>query len=233
MKLFEIKEPLLHATFKRRVNRFLVELNIGKNLGLAHLGNSGRLEELLTPNTKALLKKVRKTKKRKTLYDIIAVWHNNSWVLIDSRLHNPITLKILELELIAKLKGHKVLRKEVKVNNVRIDFLLEKDNVKCFLEVKGCTLAKNQIALFPDAPTERGRRQLDLLTKIKNKGLDAAILFLVLREDARVFSPNWGMDPQFSEKLKLAQNNGVKILACQVKFDGKNIKFVKELQAII
>jgi len=99
-----------------------------------------------------------------------------------------------------------------------IDFLLEKDNEKCLLEVKGCTLVKNQTALFPDAPTERGRRQIDILTKMKEKGYDAAVLFLVLREDVQNFSPNWNIDPQFSEKLKLAQKTGVKVLACQVTF---------------
>jgi len=233
LKLFEINESLLHATFKRRINRFLAELNIGKNLVLAHLGNSGRLEDLLVSNAKTLLKRVRKTGKRKTLYDVIAVWHGNSWVLIDSSYHNIITLKLLELELISKLKGYKVLRKEVNINDVRIDFLLEKDNEKCLLEVKSCTLAKNQTALFPDAPTERGRRQINLLTKMKEKGYNAAVLFLVLREDAQNFSPNWNIDPQFSEKLKLAQKIGVKVLACQIKFDGKNVNFAKELPVII
>ena len=233
MKLFEIDEPLLHATFKRRVNRFLVELSIGKNLVFAHLGNSGRLEDLLVSNAKTLLKKAHKTEKRKTLYDVVAVWHGNSWVLIDSRYHNIITLKLLELELISKLKGYRVLRKEVNISNVRIDFLLEKDNEKCLLEVKGCTLVKNQTALFPDAPTERGRRQIDILTKMKKKGYDTAVLFLVLREDAQNFSPNWDIDPQFSEKLKLAQKIGVKVLACQVKFDGRNVNFAKELPVII
>ncbi|OYT26617.1 MAG: hypothetical protein B6U95_07220 [Thermofilum sp. ex4484_82] len=96
MKLFEIDEPLLHATFKRRINRFLVELNIGKNLVFAHLRNSGRLEDLLVSNAKTLLKRAHKTEKRKTLYDVIAVWHGNSWVLIDSSYHNIITLKLLE-----------------------------------------------------------------------------------------------------------------------------------------
>lgn len=233
MKLFEIDEQLMRATFKRRINRFLVELNIGKNLVLAHLGNSGRLEDLLVSNAKTLLKKARKTKKRKTLYDVIAVWHGNSWVLIDSRYHNIITLKLLELELVAKLKGYRVLRKEVNINDVRIDFLLKKDNERCLLEVKGCTLAKNQTALFPDAPTERGRRQINLLTKMKKKGYNTAVLFLVLREDAQNFSPNRNIDLQFSEKLKLAQKIGVKVLACQVKFDGRHVNFAKELPVII
>jgi len=233
LKLFEIDEPLLHATFKRRINRFLAELNIGKNLVLAHLRNSGRLEDLLVSNAKTLLKRVRETKKRKTLYDVIAVRHGNSWILIDSRYHNIIALKLLELELIAKLKGYKVLGKEANINNVRIDFLLEKNDEKCLLEVKGCTLVKNQTALFPDAPTERGRRQIDFLTKMKKKGYDAAVLFLVLREDVQKFSPNWDIDPQFSEKLKLAQKTGVKVLACQVKFDGKNVNFSKELTVAI
>jgi len=233
LKILEINEPLLLAIFKLRVNRFLVKLTINGKPVFAHLGNSGRLEDLLVTNTHVLIKKASRSRKRKTSYDVIAVRYANFWVLVDSKFHNIITSKLLILGLINDLKGYKILRKEFNINDVRIDFLLEKNNEKCLLEVKGCTLVKKRIALFPDAPTERGRRQLELLTEMRKKNFHTAILFLVLREDADAFSPNWNIDPDFSEKLKLAQSTGVKVLACLVKFDGKNITFVKELPVII
>lgn len=233
MKLLEINEPLLCVIFRRRVNRFLVELTINDEPVFAHLRNSGRLEDLLVINAPILIRKMSEFKKRKTLYDVIAVRYANFWVLVDSKFHNIITAKLLALGLINVFKGYRILRKEFRIDDVRIDFLLEKNSEKCLLEVKGCTLAKKRIALFPDAPTERGRRQLELLTEIRKKNLHAAILFLVLREDADAFSPNWNVDPDFSEKLKLAHRTGVKVLACLVKFDGKNITFVKELPVII
>jgi len=233
LKLLEINEPLSHAIFKRRINRFLVELTINEKRILAHLGNSGRLEDLLVTDAPVLIRKVDKPKKRKTSYDIIAVQYSNFWVLVDSKFHTIITSKLLSLGLINDLKGYKISRKEFKIDNVRIDFLLEKNNEKCLLEVKGCTLVKKRIALFPDAPTERGRRQLELLAGTIKKNYRAIILFLVLREDADMFSPNWSVDPDFSEKLKLAYNVGVKVLAYMVTFDGKTIGFRKEIPVVI
>ena len=84
-----------------------------------------------------------------------------------------------------------------------------KNDKTCLLEVKGCTLVKNGIALFPDAP----------------------ILFLVMRP-ASSFSPNWEIDEKFATSLKTAHKKGVKIIACRIKFDGKMFIMKKKFQLI-
>ena len=51
------------------------------------------------------------------------------------------------------------------IGKSRIDFVLD----GILLEVKGCSLVKDGVALFPDAPTERGTRHVEEI--IKHNGI--------------------------------------------------------------
>jgi sugar fermentation stimulation protein A len=73
------------------------------------------------------------------------------------------------------------------------------------------------MALFPDAPTSRGKRHVEELMGAKKEGLNASILFLILCEDAVEFSPNFKMDPDFSTALETAYQNGVNAVAYSFK----------------
>lgn len=64
--------------------------------------------------------------------------------------------------------------------------------------------------MFPDAPTERGRRDLEELIKLKEKGYNAKLLVLVMR-DAECFYPNVRTDKKFSEKFLEALQKGVEV----------------------
>ena len=48
----------------------------------------------------------------------------------------------------------------------RIDFHMERGAQKYLLEVKGCTLERDGIGYFPDAPTERGVRHIHELHEL-------------------------------------------------------------------
>ena len=85
------------------------------------------------------------------------------------------------------------------------------------LEVKGCTLVLNNIAKFPDAPTIRGKKHVEELTRALDDNYKSTVLFLILREDALELVPNSHMDPNFSEALELAYEQGVHILAYSIK----------------
>ncbi len=101
---------------------------------------------------------------------------------------------------------------------------MEKDKEKILVEVKGCTLAQGEVALFPDAPTTRGRRHLEELIYAREKGLGAAVIFLVFR-DARCFAPNRKTDPDFSSTLERAVKKGVKILLPVFSLEGGKLHF--------
>ena len=72
----------------------------------------------------------------------------------------------------------------------RIDIAAVKpDGETFYLEVKGVTLVREGIAQFPDAPTDRGVKHLHELTRIAREGGRAGVLFIVQRPDARLFHP--------------------------------------------
>ncbi|MER3400646.1 MAG: hypothetical protein C4313_05885, partial [Thermoflexus sp.] len=60
--------PLIPARFLRRLNRFVVEVRLGRRRALAHLPNSGRLHELLVPGYPVWL--ARREGLRRTRYDV-------------------------------------------------------------------------------------------------------------------------------------------------------------------
>ena len=89
------------------------------------------------------------------------------------------------------------------------------------MEVKGCTLEKNGIGYFPDAPTERGVKHLKELTKAQKLGYQCAVAFVVQMEGVTEVRPNIETHPEFGEVLEVAQKAGVKVILymCQVGSD--------------
>ncbi len=165
IKLKNVKfEKLMEGTFLSRPNRFTSEIRYKEKVSLAHLHDPGRLKELLIKGATVLFTH----SSGKLPYYLRAVKTSDELVLIDSSIHSKIAEEIFQY--IPELTSFKTIKKEVKFGISRIDFSL--DSVP--LEVKGCTLVINNVALFPDAPTKRGTRHV--MEIIHHKGI---ILFLI------------------------------------------------------
>jgi len=186
--------------FISRLNKFKCVVNINGFETKVHLHDPGRLEELLIPNAEVYLA----VNKGIYPYRIIAVKAEDETVLLDSSLHNNIFEEYFNLI----FPNRKIIGKEIPLGKRRIDFLLD-DNT--YVEVKGVTLVHDNVALFPDSPTERGRRQIAELEKVKG-----SIVFLVLRRRAERFSPNWKKDPKFAIELLKAHRDGLKVIPFKV-----------------
>lgn len=210
MAFVELPGDIDSGLFLRRLNRFMVEVELhGRNL-LAHLPNSGRLATVLVPKAKALLIK-RFNTKRKSRYDLFAVERSKSPIIVDTRFSNYAVRVAIEKGWICSLRHHRILTEDARTDHSRIDFLLERNGRLFYLEVKSVTHAVGNVARFPDAPTVRGRRHLEHLTKLVEQGFGAGILFSVQRPDVSVVKPNHEIDPKFSRMLLEATEKGVKI----------------------
>ncbi|MFX0077155.1 MAG: DNA/RNA nuclease SfsA [Candidatus Hermodarchaeota archaeon] len=209
----ESKIPLLElpdlkkGVFLTRPNRFVSEIKYNHETKTAHIHDPGRLTELLIKGREVLFTDSR----GKLDYYVKAVKVRDELVLIDTAVHSEIALKVFPL--LTETKNAKEIRKEVLIGKSRIDFVI--DGVP--LEVKGVTLVKGDLALFPDAPTERGTRHVQEI--INNNGM---ILFLVFRKAIK-FKPNFDTDPKFSNKLSEARKKNIRIKVVQLSFDGKTI----------
>ncbi len=198
---------LKKGIFLTRPNRFVAEIQHDGKRELAHVHDPGRLKELLIKGAEVLFTHSR----GKLKYYIKAVKKEEKWILIDSAQHSKIA-RIL-FSFLPEFSNIKEIRKEVPLGNSRIDFMLDGTP----LEVKGVTLVEKRIALFPDAPTERGTRHVKEI--IEYQGM---LLFLIFRR-AREFMPNTKMDAKFSEALHKAREKHIKIYCIQIRFDGESL----------
>jgi sugar fermentation stimulation protein A len=75
--------------------------------------------------------------------------------------------------------------------------------------VKSVGAAREETALFPDAPTLRGVRHLALLSRRARRGLPAALVFCAQRADVRAIAADESIDPAFARALRRARRAGV------------------------
>ncbi len=203
--------------FVRRENRFRVTVEVGGNVESAHLPNSGRLSELLTPGRRCYLVP-RPSPSRRTPYDLLLVVYRGVLVSVDARLPNPLFAEAVAKGWLTAFAGAAHIEREVRYGRSRMDFRLDGPGGVCWVETKSVTLVERGVALFPDAPTARGRRHLEELIALVREGQRAAVVFVVQRPDATAFAPNARADPAFAHALAEAAALGVEVYAhrCRV-----------------
>lgn len=225
-----IIEDLILGKYISRPNRFTVTFkNEENNIEIAHLHDPGRLKELLIEDTPILLRYIPTYNKtgRKTKYDVIGIYYDDEWLLLNSRFHNKLVQELIDNNEIPQLKDFHIEKPEYTYGKSRLDFLLKNDNNdELFLEVKGCTLVIDGEARFPDAPTSRGKKHVEELINIKRDGKLSCIIILILQNKAEFFTPNYDTDPDFSLSLEEAYNSGVQILPTHIitRFEDNTLK---------
>lgn len=179
-------------------------------------------------------------KHRKTEYDMLAAVIGTNGiqrklVSVDTRLPNKLVHEALLNNSLREFEGYSKLTPEFRYGSSRLDFLLEKGNGtetgKCYLEVKSCSLVVKGVALFPDAPTERGSRHLRELMNAKSESRNyrACIMFIIQRDDARSLRPNEKTDLKFAQTLHMALSKGVEAFAYTVNFDENSMTLAQSI----
>jgi sugar fermentation stimulation protein A len=173
--------------------------------------NSGRLRELFTPGRPLWLSPAGDPG-RKTAYDLKLVEYAGTLVSVDARLPNPLLAEALADERLPTFAFPEI-RREVTLGDSRLDFRLSGPDGVCWVETKSVTLVTDGLAQFPDAPTDRGRKHLSELIKVRARGDRAAVVFVIQRADALQFTPHNQADPLFATTLQQAAAAGVEIYA--------------------
>jgi sugar fermentation stimulation protein A len=225
--------PLLQGKLLKRYKRFFADIeletgeiitahcpNTGPMTGVCNLGSIVRVSQNNNP-------------KRKLAYtwEMILVEDNEpTWVGINTNLPNKIVKNALEKKIFPELADrYQQVRSEVpygKENSSRIDFLLTGEaQLPIYLEVKNTTLAKGNIALFPDTETTRGQKHLRELTALipHNK---AIMLYFINRSDCNCFRAAEQCDPIYAELLQQAVSQGVEVLPYCFSVSPQEVKFI-------
>ena len=203
------------GTFLDRPNRFIAHVLINGKSETVHVKNTGRCRELLLPGAEVWMEKS-ENPSRKTAYDLIAVRKGGGLLVnIDSQAPNKVVGEWLET------KGFTEIIPEYTYGNSRIDFYMEKGEEKYLLEVKGCTLEKDGIGYFPDAPTERGVKHLRELVRAAAESYRATVAFVIQMDGVTEVRPNTETHPAFGAALQEARERGVEVvfLQCHVEPD--------------
>lgn len=207
-------KEVVKGVFRERPNRFIAKVEIDGCEETVHVKNTGRCKELLLENSVVYLS-VSDNPLRKTKYDLIAVEKQteNGTVLInmDSQVPNDMVAEWLKKG--ALFSKNAIIKREVTFGKSRFDFYVEDSNNKAFIEVKGVTLENNGVALFPDAPTERGVKHIKELCSCVEKGYSAYIVFVIQMSGVDLFKPNDATHKAFGDALRQAEKAGVSILA--------------------
>lgn len=211
------------ARFIARPNRFIARVELNGREETVHVKNTGRCKELLLPGCTVYLEGSANPQ-RKTKYDLVAVEKARPGrppllINMDSQAPNRVFGEWLAAGRGAALGLPKptLLRPETTWGNSRFDFYWEESEAgrKGFVEVKGCTLEEDGLALFPDAPTERGVKHLRELAACRRAGYEAAVCVVVQMGGMTAFSPNDRTHPEFGAALREAARAGVKVLAIE------------------
>ena len=206
MRYGEVKR----GRFLARPNRFVAHVELEGELVVCHVKNTGRCRELLTSGAAVYLERA-ENPARKTPYDLIAVEKGDLLINMDAQAPNKVFGEWAAAGRF--LPGLTALRPEFTWEDSRFDFRLEDHLGPCFVEVKGVTLEQDGLALFPDAPTERGVKHLRGLRRAVERGYRAAVFFVVQMKGPRLFRPNDGTHPAFGQALREAAAAGVGVYA--------------------
>ncbi len=226
MKLFENTKK---GFFIARPNRFIIECMVEEKKVRAYLPNPGRLKELLLPGSTLYMVSQKSSCKYK--YMCVATEKDGVPVLLHTHLNNRVARYLIEHDRIPGLEGAEVIRPEVTVGSSRFDFLLNHKGKEVLLEVKSCTLFSGKIAMFPDAPTIRGKRHLEELKMLSGGNRKCAVLFIVHSNAPEYFLPDYHTDLEFSKTL-LSVSQDVMVKAVSVSWN-KDISLRKTVKDLI
>lgn len=217
-------DNIIKAEFLSRPNRFLAQVRLDGKTETVHVKNTGRCAELLVPGAEVWLT-APETPDRKTRYDLVGVRKSTGILFnIDSQAPNRAAGEWLATQ------GFDRIVPEYHCGDSRIDFYMERTAQRYLMEIKGCTLERDGIGYFPDAPTERGVKHLRELAHASQAGYRTALGFVIQMDGVAEVRPNLQTHPAFGDALAEAEQAGVKVLflCCHVEPDSMEIMHVYE-----
>jgi len=225
------ENKLIPGQFIKRYKRFFVDIKIKEKTITAHCPNTGSMYGLLKKGNKVWVTKS-DNPNRKLKYTLQIIEDKKSKVGVNTHLANKIVHHALENNLIKEFDKKIQVKPETKFGtNTRFDFLITQKKFKAFIEVKNVTLSRiNNLAEFPDAVTSRGLKHINELLKASNMGYKIFILYLIQRNDCKLFKIAKDVDPEYSNSLIKAVKKKLNILCYDCKFSSKGIKLNQKVK---
>ncbi|ACS78258.1 DNA/RNA nuclease SfsA [Maridesulfovibrio salexigens] len=233
-----MSEPLIfypqgccRAIFIRRYKRFTVEAMLDGEVVGVHTNNTGSMLGLLREGQEIYISPAQNPN-RKLKWTLEAVMPFGEMIGVNTSVPNKMLQLAFEAGQLPEAGGYTAIKREAKVGNSRLDGLFTDDSgklPKLWVECKNVTLVEDDIACFPDAQTERGRKHLVELMDLAAKGDRVALFFFVQRTDGSCFGPADFIDPEYAELFYKALDAGVKCWAYEAVLSERGIGIGRKL----
>lgn len=200
-----------------RLNRFVVQVEVDGRRVLAHINNTGRLAGFLEAGRVGYC--IPRDSAGRTAYRLIAVRDGRLAALIDTALQMEAFEEAVGRRMVPWLDGAVLVRRNVRLGDSLIDYLIGRGAGDVYLEVKSAVLRDGGLAMYPDCPTVRGRRHVKELARLVRNGGRGTILFVAALPGVNAFCPNMTADPGLYRELLLAVEAGVELRAIRMALD--------------
>ncbi len=234
-----LPQPLLDGILLKRYKRFLADVRLkdGREMTV-HCPNSGSMKTCAEPGRPVRISDSGNPK-RKLRHTLEMIRMGRTWVGVNTANPNRAVDEFVARGRIPELAGYALGKREVvygREGRSRIDLLLsgsaggtESPSPDCYVEVKNTTYKTGEHSAFPDAVTERGRKHLEELDWVRQRGQRAVMFFFVGRADCHRFRPADEVDPAYGETLRRVASRGVEIVAYRFRFDRERIHLLERL----
>lgn len=195
----------------KRYKRFFADVQLGNQVVVAHVANTGSMKGCLREGAGALLSPA-SNPERKLRYSLEALQApDKSWIGVNTSIPNLLIKSAFDERLIPDWHQFDEIKMEYKISReTRLDGVLFKGGkVVRYFEIKNVTLAEQDTALFPDSKTERGQKHLRELMNLVDQGAQAEIIYVIQRSDCKSFAAAKEIDPIYADLLKQARDRGV------------------------
>jgi sugar fermentation stimulation protein A len=214
--LLKIPNPV-ECRIIKRLNRFVVEVEVDGIPRRAHTTNTGRLEQFLIPGKRSYC--VPNREPAKTDFLLFAIRDGRSAALIDTRLQMRAFERAVGMQVTPWLADCRIVRANARLGASLIDYQLRCGERVAYLEVKSAVFRDGDYAMYPDCPTLRGQKHTWELTSYIQHGGRAIILFIAALPRVTAFKPFRAGDPALYELLVRARDTGVELRAIQMVYE--------------
>ena len=174
--------------------------------------------------------------KRKLAWTLERIDMGQGWIGVHTGRVNHVIAEAISQNKIATLTDYRYLRQEVTYpiseHRSRIDVFLSDQSADdqqngsktdTWVEVKNATLLVDDQIQFPDAPTERGRKHLDVLADAVSRGQRGVLLFAVNRPEGTIFTAADQIDPAYGQRLREVIKVGVEVIAVRINHHHQSV----------
>jgi len=223
---YKFSRPLSEGLIKSRLNRFVMNVKMNDSLLRCHCPSTGRIGCIKFTDVPCLLSD-HENAKRKTSCTVEAIsLDRKNWIGINQTKANSYIEFFLRTGQLRKMVGDvKTIRREVKLNKSRIDFLI---NGSCLLEVKtpltdiGCGGEKPKKFIS----FERTIRHMNDISGNRGKRAIFLLCFLFNAKKFRVPKPAV-QEARIVNAARRAASKGLETWQINLKIDRKGVSLIK------